>query len=126
MAEQHYFLFSTGDYDDYVVTGLYCCDHEVNLEEWQEFKENYEKNWKRVREDSYIAYGKRTGLGHKEIKVEYKGGVESEVRIAPASLKYYSSPECLGCDEWGQENNPLEAFKKLHGMVQIPHSEIFY
>ena len=43
MAEQHYFLFSTGDYDDYVVTGLYCCDHEVNLEEWQEFKENYER-----------------------------------------------------------------------------------
>jgi len=115
---KHIFVFTSYDWDRHIIDEVCYCNHDVSPEEWEEHCKMYEKKLKNLREGSYIAYGKRTGEGHREVN-----GWGTVVTIRPASNSYYDSPEDKQVNKWIAGNCPRESFKKLHNMRETDFSE---
>lgn len=95
----HFFQLSQGSYSDYSVGGLYVCDHEVKVEEWDAYYKGYQD----------VLDAKRKEL----ITVPY---TEREA---------YS----MQCREWVKFHDslprPEESFIRLHKMVEVDCTEFW-
>jgi hypothetical protein len=120
MTKQYYFMFSNGSYSDYYVGGMYVCDHEVTETEWYEFRRQSKSDEKAHKERTIVAYGERTGKGHTKTIYHQRDGNDLVVVNADG---YFLSPEYKEYRKWCEENDPNEAFRKLHGMVEIEYVE---
>lgn len=95
----HYFMFSEGSYSDYMVGGLYACDHEVTKEDW-----------KRHLEDCDALY---------EAKCVEIFGTDKRwwLNNTPERSKAWA--------DWRMQNDPDASFVAKHNMTKIEYTELW-
>jgi hypothetical protein len=120
MTKQHFFMFSQGSYSDYMVGGLYACDHEVSEAEWREHCEKYYIALENKRTEVYKAFGERTGYG---TSLDYRGMVSSPKDFNQCR-EYNGSIEYHNLKKWEAENDPEKTFQEMHNMVPVEHNEM--
>jgi hypothetical protein len=111
MDNLHFFMFSSGEYSDYCVGGMYVCDHIVNAEGWRQFAKDKQEQRQKVRNDSILKYRARTGEG----STLYYGVHEG----------WYASEECEEFRKYCDENCPKDLFIKAHGMRKVEYTELW-
>lgn len=98
MSDQYFFMFSSGEYSDYGVNGLYVCDHPVTKQEWHDFYKVYQEEVARLRGVVEEKFGERFYWSENK--------------------DFYNSPEYKAYDNY-QQGGCEFAFQKQHNMQEV-------
>ena len=95
----YHFMFSEGAYSDYMVGGLYACDHEVTEDEWDKHCQAYDKERKK--------------------KIVEMFGSEHNY--------WYARDNDINrqFNNWCSQNNPEQTFIQWHNMTKIEYTELW-
>jgi hypothetical protein len=97
-------MFSSGEYSDYCVGGMFMCDHIVTVDEWQQFAKDRREQIQKARNSSLDKYRARTGLNTSE---------------------WYKSDEYKEYCKYAEENNAEDLFVKAHNMKRVEYTELW-
>jgi hypothetical protein len=110
MDNLHFFMFSSGEYSDYGVGGMYVCDHVVTTSEWEQFAADKLAQRQKARNESVTKYKARTGEGD-----DYHG----------VPVDWYGSDEYEECCKYCDENCSQDLFIKAHNMRKVEYTELW-
>jgi hypothetical protein len=110
MDNLHFFMFSSGEYSDYCVGGMYVCDHVVTKDEWEQFVADKLAKRQKAREDSMLKYRTRAG-----VNIFYYGVPEG----------WYESDEYEEYHKYCDENCMRDLFIKAHNMCEVKYTELW-
>jgi hypothetical protein len=111
MNNLHFFMFSSGEYSDYCVGGMYVCDHVVTTSEWEQFAEDKLAQRQKARSDSIVAYRNRNG--------------ETTDIYAGYPTGWFGSKEYEGWLAYCEDNNSQDLFIKAHNMKRVEYTELW-
>lgn len=98
-TKQYFYQFSTGEYSDYRVGGLFVCDHEVTGAEWKLAYEVYQTECERLA----VLVPKRQG----------------------SWVWNNDSPEYCAYNKHREDNHPEKLFQRLHNMHAVECVELW-
>jgi len=103
MSKVYYFVFTQGQYEEYDIQEICVCDHEVTPREYAVYMEKYESTLEEV-------FGRIPKI---DLGTCYK----------PSD---YNSKEHAEYCKWIEDNDPVKAFKELHGMKPLECVELYW
>jgi hypothetical protein len=98
----YYFMFSEGSYSDYMVGGMYSCDHEVTEDEWHSHLAAYETERTAKQVEIY---------GHDFNK--------------PYSWQRHTREQHVEMSAWSEANDPDKTFVAKHNMTRVAYEEFW-